>query len=382
MPPRRPTRKSLLDYQRHQRRLFTRLATTYAASFASEQLLQKFDDVFSGRHDTDQDRQDLETLAAALKPLSTWHAWIPCRNAARPAAAPGFLIENRFASLRADLDVYATFEGDNTVLLQLVAKRLLADYAKEFRTVNVGVLARYVVGQATGVAIHRTGLRGVAQFVADTGSVQKAALAIKDEASQRTLLTDRVQTMVAEVATALKGANKLPQQQGAALFNAHQHELIEAAQAHAELLQWEAFTEALGKVTDPGTHKVLTWLRDLFGLSLIEKNLSWYLMNGRLSMQRGRTVGEYINRLLVKIRPHALDLVDAFGYGRSTSALRSPPARRRSARTRPGTTSASSGPAARRPWTKRSCLPAPCTGQRPTARKPTAQKPTAQRPAA
>ena len=38
-------------------------------------------------------------------------------------------------------------------------------------------------------------------------------------------------------------------------------------------------------------------------------------MNGRLSMQRGRTVGEYINRLLVKLRPHALDLVDAFGYG-------------------------------------------------------------------
>ena len=35
----------------------------------------------------------------------------------------------------------------------------------------------------------------------------------------------------------------------------------------------------------------------------------------RLSMQRGRTVGEYINRLLVKIRPHALDLVEAFGYG-------------------------------------------------------------------
>ena len=60
---------------------------------------------------------------------------------------------------------------------------------------------------------------------------------------------------------------------------------------------------------------MLTWLRDLFGLSLIEKNLSWYLMNGRLSMQRARTVGEYINRLLVKIRPHALDLVDAFGYG-------------------------------------------------------------------
>jgi acyl-CoA oxidase len=305
----------LLDYQRHQRRLFTRLATTYAAGFAHEQLLQKFDDVFSGAHSTDEDRQDLETLAAALKPLSTWHALDTLQECREACGGAGFLIENRFASLRADLDVYVTFEGDNTVLLQLVAKRLLADYAKEFRSLDVGVLARYVVSQAAGVAVHRTGLRQVAQFVADTGSVQKAAIALRDEASQRMLLTDRVQSMVAEAGAALKGANKLPQHQAAAVFNQHQHELIEAAQAHAELLQWEAFADALGNVKDPGTRKVLTWLRDLFGLSLIEKNLSWYLMNGRLSMQRGRTVGDYINRLLVKIRPHALDLVDAFGYG-------------------------------------------------------------------
>ena len=304
----------LLDYQRHQRRLFTRLATTYAAAFAHEQLLEKFDDVFSGAHDTDADRQDLETLAAALKPLSTWHALDTLQECREACGGAGFLIENRFASLRADLDVYATFEGDNTVLLQLVAKRLLADYAKEFRNVDFGVLARYVVNQAAGVAVHRTGLRQVAQFVADSGSVQKAANALRDEESQRALLTDRVQSMVAEAGAALKGSKRLPQDKGAALFNRHQNELIDAAQAHAELLQWEAFTEGLHKVADPGTRTVLTWLRDLFGLSLIEKNLSWYLMNGRLSMQRARTVGGYINRLLEKIRPHALDLVDAFGY--------------------------------------------------------------------
>jgi len=305
----------LLDYQRHQRRLFTRLATTYAAGFAHEQLLVKFDDVFSGKQDTDAGRQDLETLAAALKPLSTWHALDTLQECREACGGAGFLIENRFASLRADLDVYATFEGDNTVLLQLVAKRLLADYAKEFRSVDFGVLARFVASQAADVALHRTGLRMVAQFVADNGSVQKAALALRDEEGQRTLLTDRVQSMVAEVGSALKGANKLPQHQAAALFNHHQDDLIDAARAHAELLQWEAFTEALASIKDPGTLRVLTWLRDLFGLSLIETHLSWYLMNGRLSMQRGRTVGAYINRLLVKIRPHALDLVDAFGYG-------------------------------------------------------------------
>ena len=84
-PP--PTRKCCWT-TRHQRRLFTAARHTYAADFAHEQLLQKFDDVFSGADDTDEDRQDLETLAAALKPLSTWHALTRCRNAARPAAAP------------------------------------------------------------------------------------------------------------------------------------------------------------------------------------------------------------------------------------------------------------------------------------------------------
>ncbi|WP_138413682.1 acyl-CoA dehydrogenase [Sinomonas gamaensis] len=304
----------LLDYQRHQRRLLPRLATVYAMSFAHEQLLAKFDGVFSGRTDTDGDRQDLETLAAALKPLSTWSALDILQECREACGGAGFLIENRFASLRADLDVYATFEGDNNVLLQLVAKRLLNDYAKEFRTMNVGALAKFALGQAAGVA-YRTGLGAVAQFVRDSGRAQRAALALRDEDTQRLLLADRVQTMVAEVAQALHGANKLPQAEAAARFNAHQNELIEAARAHAELLQWEAFTEALAEMKDPGTKQVLTWLRDLFGLSLIEKHLAWYLMNGRLSMQRGRTVGEYINRLLAKLRPHALDLVEAFGYG-------------------------------------------------------------------
>ena len=64
----------LLDYGKHQRRLLTRLATTYASIFAHDEFLQKFDGVFSGKADTDADREDLETLAAALKPLSTWHA--------------------------------------------------------------------------------------------------------------------------------------------------------------------------------------------------------------------------------------------------------------------------------------------------------------------
>jgi len=121
--------------------------------------------------------------------------------------------------------------------------------------------------------------------------------------------------MVAHVAQALAPARKMSPEKAADLFNAHQHELIEAARAHAERVQWEAFTRAVERVEDPGTKQVLTWVRDLFGLTLVERNLAWYLVNGRLSAGRARTVTSYIERLLVRLRPHAQDLVDAFGYG-------------------------------------------------------------------
>ncbi|MGJ4844951.1 acyl-CoA dehydrogenase family protein [Leifsonia sp. Le1] len=305
----------ILDYQRHQRRLLPLLATTYAAGFAHEVFLHKFDDVFSGRADSDTDRQDLETIAAALKPLSTWHALDTLQEAREACGGSGFLTENRLTSLRQDLDIYVTFEGDNNVLLQLVAKRLLTDFSRKFAKADTGALARYVVTQAAGKAYHGSGLRSVAQTVKDFGSTARAVNWLQEPTTQRELLTDRVATMIADVAGKLRPASKLGKKAAADLFNSQQNELIEAARAHAELLQWEAFTDALEQAPDAGTRQVLTWLRDLFGFGLIEKHLAWYLIHGRLSPQRAQAVTAYIDRLLTRLRPHAVDLVDAFGYG-------------------------------------------------------------------
>ncbi|CAN5204970.1 acyl-CoA dehydrogenase [soil metagenome] len=305
----------ILDYQRHQRRLLPRLATTYAMSFAHEVFLTKFDDVFSGAHDTDADRQDLETLAAALKPLSTWAALDILQEAREACGGAGFLVENRLTSLRADLDIYATFEGDNNVLLQLVAKRLLTDYSRKFAQADAGALAHYVADQVNEAAINRTGLRRLAQSVVDFGSTARSVGYIRDTDSQRQLLTDRVQTMVAEIAGRLRNAGKLPKMEAAQLFNSNQNALIEAARAHGELLQWEAFTDGVEAVQDEGTKQVLTWLRDLFGLGLIEKNAAWYLVHGRISAQRAQAITSYIDdRLLPRLREHALPLVAAFEF--------------------------------------------------------------------
>jgi acyl-CoA oxidase len=120
--------------------------------------------------------------------------------------------------------------------------------------------------------------------------------------------------MIADLAGRLRPASKLSKQDAADLFNSQQNELIEAARAHAELLQWEAFTRGVESIEDAGTRQVLEWLHDVFGLGLIEKHLAWYLIHGRLSPQRAQAITAYIDRLLARLRPHLQDLVDAFGY--------------------------------------------------------------------
>jgi len=220
-----------------------------------------------------------------------------------------------FTQLRQDLDIYATFEGDNNVLLQLVAKRLLADYAKGFKNADAAAIAGLVAAQVGEVAVNRSGLRALGQSIADFGSRARSIGFVRGADAQRQLLTDRVHTMVAEIAGRLKGVGQLSATEAAALFNANQNELIEAAYAHAELLEWEAFTDALDGIRDDDTRKVLTWLRDLFGFTLIEKHAAWYLINGRLSTARATAITDYIDdRLLPRLRAHARDLVDAFGF--------------------------------------------------------------------
>ncbi len=98
--------------------------------------------------------KDLETLAAALKPLSTWHALDTLQESREACGGQGFLFENPLVGLRADLDIYVTFEGDNNVLLQLVGKRLLADYARQFKGKDAKALAAFAVGQTAGKLFH------------------------------------------------------------------------------------------------------------------------------------------------------------------------------------------------------------------------------------
>jgi len=72
-----------------------------------------------------------------------------------------------------------------------------------------------------------------------------------------------------------------------------------------------------------GDHRVaLRLLCDLYALSTIEADRAWFMEHGRLTVQRSKTISREVNNLCRKIRPIAVDLVDAWAV--PPEMLRSP----------------------------------------------------------
>lgn len=304
----------LLDYQVHQKRLLPLLAKHYAAAFAQEQMLQAFHAVFSGEDDSEETRIELETLAAALKPNATWLALDTLQECREATGGAGFMAENRIAPLHQDMDVYVTFEGDNHVLLQLVGKRLLTEYAQSMKGMDAADVRKFIANRAEVISTRYIQWRQMVQSASDMGSVRRSAASLRDPELQMELISTRARLTVEELSLDLRQAQNMNKADAAELFNSHQVDLIDAARAHIDLLLLSAYNEALEEIQDEQTRAVVRRLRDLYALTTIQDQLAWYLMHGLLSHGRARTLGDYINRLLAKVRPHALPLIEAFGY--------------------------------------------------------------------
>ena len=109
------------------------IAQSHALQFAQNQLVATLHDQETAAVRDMEAQRELEAFAAGLKVVSTWHASAAIQEAREACGGAGYLAENRLVELRADTDVFTTFEGDNHVLLQLVAKHLLTSYNDDIR---------------------------------------------------------------------------------------------------------------------------------------------------------------------------------------------------------------------------------------------------------
>jgi acyl-CoA oxidase len=309
------TEELILDYGVHQRRLFPLLARTYALHFAQEVIAIELHDVFSGLTDDEQARRRLESLAAGTKALGTWHATRTIQECREACGGAGYLSVNRFDALKADTDVFTTFEGDNHVLLQLVAKGLLTDYSSEFEDMDQFGMVRFVAGLAVETVIEKTNVHTLLQRIRDVlpgGDQWDQEAGLLDPHYQQAMLRFREEHMLAGVARRLKRGIDQGMNAGE-VFSRVQDHVIAAARAHVERTVLDAFVERNRSLPEGDTKVVLNLLCDLHALTAIESDRAWFMEHGRLSSSRSKAISREINGLCRKIRPLAVDLVDAFG---------------------------------------------------------------------
>ncbi|MFD9876854.1 acyl-CoA dehydrogenase family protein [[Kitasatospora] papulosa] len=305
----------LLDYGLHQRRLLPLLARTYALHFAQDVVRTHLHEVFSGIKDDAYERRQLESRAAGTKALGTWHATRVVQECREACGGAGYLAVNRFAALKSDSDIFTTFEGDNHVLLQLVAKGLLTHYASEFEDLDQLGMVRHVTGLAVEAVIEKTSAHKLLERVRDLlpgGDEWDQEAGLRDSEYQLAMLRYREEHMLAGVARRLKRGIDQKRDPGA-VFSQVQDHVIAVAHAHVERLVLEAFVDKIRAQPEGGNKVALGLLCDLFALSTIEADRAWFMEHGRLTVQRSKAISREVNDLCRKVRPLAVDLVDAWG---------------------------------------------------------------------
>lgn len=326
----------LLDYEEHQRRLLPRLAGTYALTFLSQDLVDGFDRVFTpilpgegGQNHLNgtalapsahaKAQEELETLAATVKPWATWHVLDVLQACREACGGAGFMAENRLVGLRADLDIYATFEGDNTVLLQLAARRLIGDYGQKVKTLGVTGLLGVLAGRVRELVWYRSGFAQLGQALVDVLRIRRhVGAAVLRRCEERELLEGRVAVQTAHLARVLAPVRGMSEEDAGRLVNRHQHGLVDLGKSYGDLLVWRALDARVNDLAERNgleeTAAVLRDLRDLLAASMIERNAGWFAAYGRLNARRLRAITARVDGVLLpRLRPHAGALVEAFG---------------------------------------------------------------------
>ena len=268
----------LLDYVTHQRRLLPALAATYALHFAQDELRAEFERAATDPAYSEADRRAFEAWASGMKALASWHAGTTIQTCRECCGGAGYMAANRFAALRADSDPFTTFEGDNTVLLQVVAKGLLAGYTDQ---------------------------------VDEPSTVAHGEPDLLDRCYQLELMRRREQHQTADLVRTLTHRVTSGEDPYAA-FKGCQDRAVTLGRAHVERIVLEAFARAVDRCEAPELQTILSRLCDLHALATIERDRAWFLEHGRISATQSRTITSTVNGLCGEIRDDAGKLVEAF----------------------------------------------------------------------
>ncbi len=286
----------LLDYATHQRRLMPLLAKAYALDFGLTYLTKRYTDR------SEEDIREIETLAAGMKSYSTWFTTEAIQECREACGGKGYLAENRFADLKADSDIFTTFEGDNTVLMQLVAKGLLSEFKQEFHNEGYVAVIRLLSRQVT------TTISELNPYTTRKTDIEH----LSDPDFQLSAFAYREQRLLYSLTQRMRALLKKKMDSYDAFLRCQTH-MLDLANAYVEKIVIEQFIKAVNDCEDLGVKKVLKKLCDLYALSTIEKHKGWYLEQEYMQPVKTKAIRRLVNQLCQSTRNDANALVDAFG---------------------------------------------------------------------
>lgn len=286
----------ILDYTTHQMRLFPALANNFALHFAVEDLIEQF------KNRTEETSREVETLAAGIKSMASWHAIHASQMARECCGGLGFLSENQISIIRRDVDVFATFEGDNTVLMQLLAKNRLSKFAKSFEQDLVFTVIRQLTDWAKTEL-----LEGNPVIARKTDEDH-----LRDRGFHRDALKLRAHNQL--VAAARRIRKRIDNDiEPFEAFNQIQDHLLAYAKSEMERHMAEQFITVIDAISDGPARAALEKMRQLSAIDAIYSDSAWYQHNGYFQPQKHRALRKLRLKLLAEIRPDALAYVDSFG---------------------------------------------------------------------
>lgn len=285
----------VLNYRTHQRRLMPLLANAYALHFALQYLTERF------LNRTEETMQEIEALAAGIKALGTWNTTHTLQECRECCGGKGYLSENRIDALKNDSEIYTTFEGDNTVLMQLVAKSRLTEFKQEFSNMNLFGMLNYVADQAKTSVTERNPI--IVRKTDEDHLLDSEFHLNAFRFRERDILTSAAKRLKRHIDDGMDSFDA---------FNVVQQHLVQVAFAYIERIILEQFVKKVNQIKDSGSHEILKKLCQLFALSRIDLNKGWYLENGYMEGVKTKAIRKALDQLCWEIRKEAVPLVDAF----------------------------------------------------------------------
>ena len=297
----------LLDYPSHRERLLPALAENVVLTLT----MRRLTDRWAGSHarvkdaaTTADDPRELESLAAGLKALSTWHATRTIQDARECCGGAGYLAVNRFADLKADTDVFTTFEGDNTVLLQLAARGVLTSFAASLSD------------RWTGVVRHLADRAAMSLGALDLLTPRRTdAEHLRDHSWLADVLHHRVQQLTWSAAGRIRSKVSDGMDPFEATVEVQDHLLTlgRAWTEHHAFTTVQALHGTLDPSDDTGLAQLMSLVLEVYGLDRLWAHQAWYLRHDVMVADKVRAIRSVRTQTLEELRTVALDVVDAFG---------------------------------------------------------------------